>query len=173
VGCFSRGRPSSAPTPAYSRARSQPVTIPLTARTCLSAPVSRIPSPAPADPHHRRDSGQTATRASGQGCLMPPRPILSLLADDRGPYRHLTSAAPSPFCCSVVPSLHSRDASAWSSTARPRATHPPDGAGTTKGVSSRPQRSPTGVRTWPPRCGALVHLLMPRGHRSAHPVQRG
>jgi hypothetical protein len=68
--------------------------------------------------HH--DSDQTATRASGQGCLVLPRPILSLLANDCGPYRHHPSAAPSPFRCSVVSSLYGRDAGARSSTVMPR-----------------------------------------------------
>jgi hypothetical protein len=104
---------------------------------------------------------------------VPPHPILSLLVDDCGPYHDLTSAAPSPFCCSTVPSLHDRDAGARSSTTRPHAAHAADGASTAKGVSSRPQCSPAGVRAGPPRCGALVRLLAPRGHRSAHPFQRG
>jgi hypothetical protein len=51
------------------------------------------------------------TRASGQGCLKLPRPILSLLADDCKPYRHLTSAASSPFraladIAAATPSTH-------------------------------------------------------------------
>jgi hypothetical protein len=50
------------------------------------------------------------------GCLVPPRAILSLLADDCGLYRHLTSAVLLPFRCSAVSSLHSRDAGARSST---------------------------------------------------------
>jgi hypothetical protein len=54
---------------------------------------------------------------SRAGCVVPPHPILSLLADDCGPYHHLTSAAPSPFHCSAVPSPHVQDASARSSTA--------------------------------------------------------
>jgi hypothetical protein len=52
---------------------------------------------------------------------------------------------------------------------RPRAAHPIDGAGTAEGALSRPWRSPTGVCAWPPRCGALVRLLAPRGHHSAPP----
>jgi hypothetical protein len=74
---------------------------------------------------------------------------------------------------SAVPSLHGRDADARSSTMRPHAAHPTDGAGTAKGVPSRPRRSPADVHAWPPRCGALACLLAPRGHRSAHPFQRG
>jgi hypothetical protein len=177
VGHFLRGRPRSAPTMAHYRERSQPVTarVPqsLMVGTHLSTPVSPIPSPAPADPHRQGGSGQTVMRASGQGCLMPPRPILSMLVDDCGSYRHLTSAAPSLFRCSAVPSMHGRDVGARSSTARPRVAHPADGAGAAKGVSSRPQRSPTAMCVWPHRCGALVHLLAPCGHRSAHPFQRG
>jgi hypothetical protein len=98
---------------------------------------------------------------------MPPRPILSLLANDCGSYRHLTSATPSPFRCSIVPSLHGRDAGARNSIARPRATHPADGAGTAEGVPSRPRCSPAGGHVRPPRCGALARLLTPCGHRSA------
>jgi hypothetical protein len=109
------------------------------------------------------------TRVSGQGCLVPPRPILSLLADDSGLYRHLTSIALLPFRCSVVPSLHGRDAGTRSSTMRPRVAHPTDGAGTTEGVPSRPQRCPAGMCTRLPRCGALARLLMQCGHRSAPP----
>jgi hypothetical protein len=48
---------------------------------------------------------------------MPPRPILSLLANDCGSYRHLTSVASLPFYCSAMPSLRGRDAHARSSTA--------------------------------------------------------
>jgi hypothetical protein len=59
-----------------------------------------------------------------QGCLVPPHPILSLLADDCGSYRHLTSAAPSPLHCSIVPSLRSRDASARSSMTKGRRLGP-------------------------------------------------
>jgi hypothetical protein len=177
VGCFLRGRPSSAPTLAHSRVRSQPVTthVPqsLTTGTRLSNLISPIPSPAPADPHHRRDSGQTVMRASGQGCLVLPCPILSLLADDCGSYHHLTSAASSPFRRSAVPSLHSGDVSARSLTVMPRVAHPTDEIGVAEGVSSRPWRNPTGVRAWPPRCGVLARHLAPRGHHSAHPFQRG
>jgi hypothetical protein len=69
----------------------------------------------------RRCSSQDArarssTTRSRAGCLMLPRPILSLLADDCGSYHHLTSVAPSPFRCSTVPSLRGRDARARSST---------------------------------------------------------
>jgi hypothetical protein len=135
----------------------------------LSGSFSPIPSPAPDDPHRQRDSSQTATQASGQGYHMLPRPILSLLANDCGLYCHLTSATPLPFCCSVVPSLHGRDAGARRLTMRPRAAHPIDGAGTAEGALSRPWRSPTGVCAWPPRCGALVRLLAPCGHHSAPP----
>jgi hypothetical protein len=63
-------------------------------------------SPAPTDPHRQCDSDQTMTQASDQGYLMPPSPILSLLVDDYGTYRHLTSTAPSPFRCSTVLLLH-------------------------------------------------------------------
>jgi hypothetical protein len=59
---------------------------------------------------------RSSTTRSQAGCLMPPHPIVSLLADDCGSYRHLTSTAPSPFHCSAVPSLHGRDAGARSST---------------------------------------------------------
>jgi hypothetical protein len=61
-------------------------------------------------------SSQDARARSRAGCLVPPRPILSLLADDCRPYHHLTSAASSPCHCSAVPSLHGRDAGARSST---------------------------------------------------------
>jgi hypothetical protein len=131
------------------------------------------PLPAPADPHHRRDSGQTVMRASGQGCLVLPCPILSLLADDCGSYHHLTSAASSPFRRSAVPSLHSGDVSARSLIVMPCVAHPTDEIGVAEGVSSRPWRNPTGVRAWPPRCGVLARHLAPRGHHSAHPFQRG
>jgi hypothetical protein len=177
VGHFLRDRPSLAPTLAHSRMRSQPVTTcapqSLTAGTHLSAPISPIPSPAPADPHRRRYFDQTATRASSQGCLVLPHPILSLLANDCGSYCHLTSTVSSLFRCSVVPSLHGGDAGARSLATRPRAAHPADGDGAAKGVPSRPWCSPASVRAWPPRCGALVHLLAPRGHHSAHPFQHG
>jgi hypothetical protein len=156
AGLFLRGRPSSAPTPDPSHVRSQPVTtralLSLIAETRLSAPVSPIHYPAPADPHRRRDSGQTVMRAFGQGCLMPPHPILSLLADDCRPYRHLTPAAPSPFRYSAVPSRHGRDAGARSLTARPHVSHPANRASVVKGVPSRPRRSPAGVCAWPLRC---------------------
>jgi hypothetical protein len=59
---------------------------------------------------------RSSTMRSQAGCLVPPHPILSLLADDCGPYRHLTSTASSPFRCSAVPSLHDRDVGARSST---------------------------------------------------------
>jgi hypothetical protein len=58
---------------------------------------------------------------SQAGCLVLPHPILSLLADDCRSYRHLTSAASSPFCCSIVLSLHGRDARARSSIVMSRA----------------------------------------------------
>jgi hypothetical protein len=103
---------------------------------------------------------------------VPPRPILLLLADDCRPYHSLTTTAPSPFHCSAIPSLHSRDASARSSTVMPHAAHPADGASAAEGVLSRPRHSPAGVRAWPSRCGALACLLVPRGHRSTHPFQR-
>jgi hypothetical protein len=141
----------------------------LTVRTRLSAPVFPNPLPCSVDPHRRCDFNQTVTQASDQVCLIPPHPILSLLADDCGPYHHLTSAAPSPFPCSAVPSLHGRDASARSSTTRPRTTHPTDGAGTAEGVPSRPRNSPVGMRVWLPRCGALACLLAQRGHYSSPP----
>jgi hypothetical protein len=97
--------------------------------THLSGSNSPIPFPAPTDRHCRRDSGQTATRASDQGCLMPPRPILSLLGDDCGLYHHLTSVVSSSFHCSAVPSLHGQDVGARSSTMRPHVAHRVDGAG--------------------------------------------
>jgi hypothetical protein len=74
---------------------------------------------------------------------MLPRPILSLLANDCVLYCHLTSATPLSFCCSVVPSLHGRDAGARSSTMRPHVAHRVDGAGAAEGAPSRPRRSPT------------------------------
>jgi hypothetical protein len=73
----------------------------------------------------RRCSSQDArakssTMRSRVGCLMPPCPILSLLVDDYGLYRHLTSTALSPFRCSAVPSLRGRDARARISTVMSR-----------------------------------------------------
>jgi hypothetical protein len=142
VGRFICSRPSSTPTSAHSHVRSQPVTArapqSLTSGTRLSALVSLITSPAPADPHRQHNSGQIAMRAFGQGCLMPPRPILSLLADDWGLYRHLTSAASSPSHSPAVLSLHGRDADAKSSTARPHATHPANGVGAAEGCHLNP-----------------------------------
>jgi hypothetical protein len=52
---------------------------------------------------------------------VPTRPILSLLADDCGLYHHLTCTALSPFRCSTMPSLHSRDDGARSLTVMPHA----------------------------------------------------
>jgi hypothetical protein len=63
---------------------------------------------------------RSSTTRSRAGCLVSHHPILSLLADDYRPYRHLTSATLSPFHCSVVPSLHGQDARARSSTAMSR-----------------------------------------------------
>jgi hypothetical protein len=100
---------------------------------------------------------------------MPPSPILSLLVDDYGTYRHLTSTAPSPFRCSTVLLLHGRDAGARSSMTRPRAADPANEACAAEGVSSRPRCSLAGVHAWLPRCGALAHLFTPRGHLSAPP----
>jgi hypothetical protein len=40
---------------------------------------------------------RSSTMRSRASSLVPPRPILSLLADDCGLYHHLTSVAPSPF----------------------------------------------------------------------------
>jgi hypothetical protein len=66
VGCFSRGRPSSAPTPAYSRAWSQPVTIPLTAKTRRPRPACQLPTPTtgviPAKPRHEHPAKAASCR---------------------------------------------------------------------------------------------------------------
>jgi hypothetical protein len=81
---------------------------PITAARC-SATARRCSS---RDAHAR-----SSTMRSQIGCLVPPCPILSLLADDCRLYHHLTSAAPSPFRCSSMTSLRGRDARAKSSTA--------------------------------------------------------
>jgi hypothetical protein len=85
----------------HSRVWSQPVTThasqSLPPGAHLLGSFSPLPSPAPADPYRRRDFGQTATRASGQGCLMPPCHIPSPPAADCGPSRPLV------LLCAVVP----------------------------------------------------------------------
>jgi hypothetical protein len=162
--------------PAQTRARDRPITAcapqspPPGAH--MSGSNSPIPSPALADPHHRRDSGQTVTRASGQGCLMPPHPILLLLANNCGLYHHLTSVVPSSFRCSTVSSLHGRDVGARSSITRPPIAHPTNRAGAVEGVPSRPRHSPTDVRAWPPRCGAPSHTAWTPLHPTLSSVAR-
>jgi hypothetical protein len=98
------------------------------------------------------------------------RPSLPLVAG-----RQLR-AVPSPhLCCAItVPLLHCA-VDARSRCQREEldneasTAHPADGAGAAAALSSRPRRSPAGVRAWPIRRGTLVPLLTLRGHRSAHP----
>jgi hypothetical protein len=86
---------------AQSHARSRPVTVsmpqspPLEAH--LSGSLSLILSPAPTDLHHWRDSGQPATRVSGQSCPVLPRPIP--VTTDR---RLRAVLSPHPYCVAAA-----------------------------------------------------------------------
>jgi hypothetical protein len=103
--------PSRTPPISLSTLRVETVSRP----TCYGARYP--PKPAPflcSDRFPRRsDSGQTATRASGQGSLMLPRRIPSLSAADCGPSRLIM------LLCAVVPLSHAVAALAampWPST---------------------------------------------------------
>jgi hypothetical protein len=124
VGRFLRGRPSSALASAQSSRRSRPApsvssgrchvgpgasqTPPISLSTLRVETVSRPtrygtrypPKPVPflcSDRFpHRCDSGQTATRASGQGCLMPPCRIPTLSATNCGLSHPIVMPRPPP-----------------------------------------------------------------------------
>jgi hypothetical protein len=124
VGRFLRGRPSSALASAQSSRRSRPSpsvssgrchvgpgasqTPPISLSTLRVETVSRPtrygtrypPKPVPflcSDRFpHRCDSGQTATRASGQGCLMPPCRIPTLSATNCGLSHPIVMPRPPP-----------------------------------------------------------------------------
>jgi hypothetical protein len=104
VGHFLHRRPSSALTLTHSLMRSQPVTARVPQKpppgAHPSGSFSPFPSPAPADPHRRCHSGQTVTRASGQGCLMLLRRIPSLLAANCRP------SCPLVLLCTAAPLSH-------------------------------------------------------------------
>jgi hypothetical protein len=115
--CRRAGHPSSARTTSMS-------TCPPTVVSCgigCGAPWHPITAARCSTAARRCSSWDARTRSSMMrsqaGCLVPPCPILSLLADNCGSYCHLTSVAPSPFCGSAVPLLRGQDAHARSSTA--------------------------------------------------------
>jgi hypothetical protein len=90
---FSPRRPSAAASRPKSHVRGWPITVCVPQSpppgVHLSLSLSPIPSPALADPHRRHDSGQTATRVFGQGCLVLPHRIPLLPSIDCRPSRPL------------------------------------------------------------------------------------
>jgi hypothetical protein len=118
-------------------------------------------------PLRRSDSGANrSAMRSRAGCLMPPCPILSLMADDCGSYHHLTSAALSPFPllrCAVASRSRCRRQKLNSDASRSASTSS-FLADTARGPSSLQLPSLTVHRH-----GVLAHDRLPRVLVQRHP----